>query len=315
MRRPARGIQIFSLSALDVLAMTTGVFVLLLVLLMPYYRKTFDAHDAIEAARAAAAAASAAADERDDDRAAVLQAATGRDAAIERLEAEIHALEQQIGARSQLAPVALPEGEASPVIDTLDLVFVIDTTASMRPVIRELASSMRGIVRILERMVPSVRVGVVSYKDRDSDAPVTALLPLTPTDPHLARIIAFVERLERTTASSRTVEEDVQLGLEAAMALRFRPKARQTLVLIGDAEVHRAFTREVLQRTERFVAAAAGRSLSTLFVTTPSSLARGNQARAFFEQVAAAGKGSFTDHAGSMTESVLLSVLSDPPVR
>ena len=44
MKRPNRSISIFSMSALDVLAMATGVFVLLLVMLMPYYRKTFDAN-------------------------------------------------------------------------------------------------------------------------------------------------------------------------------------------------------------------------------------------------------------------------------
>ena len=49
MRRPNRSISILSMSALDVLAMATGVFVLLLVMLMPYYRKTMDAEAEIEA--------------------------------------------------------------------------------------------------------------------------------------------------------------------------------------------------------------------------------------------------------------------------
>jgi hypothetical protein len=44
MRRRNRSISILSMSALDVLAMASGVFVLLLVILMPYYRKTMDAH-------------------------------------------------------------------------------------------------------------------------------------------------------------------------------------------------------------------------------------------------------------------------------
>ena len=56
MRRPSRQLAIFTLSALDVLAMATGVFVLLLVMLMPYHRKVADAHASIEAARIAEAA-------------------------------------------------------------------------------------------------------------------------------------------------------------------------------------------------------------------------------------------------------------------
>src|SRR5918994_5390793 len=55
MKRRHRTISILSMSALDVLAMATGVFVLLLVMLMPYYRKTMDAHAEIEGARIAAA--------------------------------------------------------------------------------------------------------------------------------------------------------------------------------------------------------------------------------------------------------------------
>ena len=55
MKRRNRTISILSMSALDVLAMATGVFVLLLVMLMPYYRKTMDAHAEIEGARIAAA--------------------------------------------------------------------------------------------------------------------------------------------------------------------------------------------------------------------------------------------------------------------
>ena len=47
MRRRNRDLVLFNLSALDVLATATGVFVLLAVLLMPYFRKTLDAQAAI----------------------------------------------------------------------------------------------------------------------------------------------------------------------------------------------------------------------------------------------------------------------------
>ena len=48
MKRRSRELSIFNLSALDVLATATGVFVLLVVMLMPYYRKSFDANAEIE---------------------------------------------------------------------------------------------------------------------------------------------------------------------------------------------------------------------------------------------------------------------------
>jgi hypothetical protein len=66
-----------------------------------------------------------------------------------------------------------------------------------------------------------------------------------------------------------------------------------------------------LFRAQSFVGGHDQRSISTLFVTTPSSLLHGNVARAFFVALANAGGGSFNDHAGSMIEGVLLSVFVD----
>ncbi len=39
MRRRSRETSIFNMSALDLLAMATGTFVLIVVILLPYYRK------------------------------------------------------------------------------------------------------------------------------------------------------------------------------------------------------------------------------------------------------------------------------------
>jgi hypothetical protein len=310
MRRRNRNISILSMSALDVLAMATGVFVLLLVMLMPYYRKTMDAHAEIDAARVATAAAHAevqllqarAARSRADAAAATQQAAE--------LDARAAALEQ--AARQKLAPnPAAREGPDSrhQVIEAIDVVFVIDTTASMGPVIRELAVSIRGIVRILERLVPSVRIGVVAYKDRDIPLPPVITFPLTPTDPYLPRIVGFLDNLEESPIGSRTIEEDVHLGLEAATLMHWRQDAKQVMVLIGDAEAHPENVNETFWRVRNFVQGNKLRSFSALFVTTPSSLSAGNVARSYFQALAKAANGTFNDHTGSMIESVLFSVL------
>jgi len=310
MRRRHRTISIFSMSALDVLAMATGVFVLLLVLLMPYYRKTLDANAEVEGARIAAAETLAevqslkttAARYRAEAGAAMEEAAE--------LDARAAALEQ--AARQKLAPrPAVQEGPdpKQQVIEAIDLVFVIDTTASMGPVIRELAVSIRSIVRIVERLVPSVRIGISAYKDRDIPLPPVITFPLTPTDPYLSRIVGFLDSLEESPIGSRTLEEDVHLGLEAATLMHWRPDARQALVVIGDAAAHAEYMNETFWRAQHFVQESELRTLSTLFVTTPSSLSAGQRARPYFQALAKAANGDFNDHTGSMIESVLLSVL------
>ena len=73
MKRPNRTLSIFTLSALDVLAVATGTFVLLVVLLMPYYQKSFDAQAEIEEVRVETANATV--------KAEALQQAAARDLA------------------------------------------------------------------------------------------------------------------------------------------------------------------------------------------------------------------------------------------
>jgi hypothetical protein len=312
MKRRHRTISILSMSALDVLAMATGVFVLLLVMLMPYYRKTLDANAEIEAVRVAAAETLA--EVRSLETTAARYRAEAGAAAQEAAELDARAAALEEAARQKIEPkpvVQLGPDPGQQVIEAIDLMFVIDTTASMTPVIRELAVSIRSIVRILQRLVPSVRIGVSAYKDRDTGLPPVVTFPLTATDPHLPRIIGFVESLDASPVGSRTLEEDVHLGLEAATLMRWRPDARQVLVVIGDAAAHAEYVNETFWRVQHFVEQNELRTVSTLFVTTPSSLSAGQRARPYFQALAKAADGDFNDHTGSMIESVLLSVLVD----
>lgn len=328
MRRAPRDLAAFTMSALDVLAMSTGVFVLLLVLLLPYYRKTLDAEArlahltaAIAASQAEAATTAARAAATGDEAAAVAQQAARLAQAAQALEAQAA---RDRAARPSLpkpVPVApkppTPQPQPLPALGTpvageMDLVFVIDRTASMTPVIGDLAMDLASIVRVLERLVPSLRIGVVAYSDRDTGQNPIAVSPLMPTDRFLPRIIQFVEGLHASTVSSPTPEEDVYLGLQTAVAMPMRPTAIQSLVLIGDASAHPGEVEPAMQLVRSFVArapAGSKRTVSALFVTTPGSRLRGQIDRVFFQDIARAGNGVFTDHAGSMIESVIASVL------
>ncbi|MEM7023572.1 MAG: vWA domain-containing protein [Pseudomonadota bacterium] len=316
MQRRSRDLSIFTLSALDVLAMATGVFVLLLVMLMPYHRKVQDAHAAIDAVRIAEAETISRVETVEDEgtlHRADAESAEAEAAALLARAAGLQeaAIEQQRAVLQRSAEKE-EEGEVTtPVIEAIDLIFVIDTTASMEPVLREVAHSLRGIVRILETLVPSVRIGVVAYRDRDTGLAPISTLPPTPTDHRLARIIGFVEGLASSPVGSRTVEEDLYLGLTTATSLPLRADAKQTIIVVGDAAAHRHEQAQTLFRAQNFVRGHDRRTISTLFVTTPSSLMHGNVARNFFLSLARAGDGAFNDHAGSMIEGVLLSVFVD----
>jgi hypothetical protein len=308
-KRADRSVVFLTLSALDTLAAAIGVFVLLVAFLMPYYQNSFDLETTLAETRVAHETTAAELDDvkkqiaEDNARAAELLAEASR------VSAKAASLEARAVPRPTTRPPTPPAGET--VVQELDLVFIIDTTASMTPVLTQLTRSMASLVRILEQLVPSLRIGVVAYRDYDTDPPLIRTLPLTETRVALDEILSFVASLRVSQVSSGDIQEAVYTGITTAGAFAFRPAARQALVLIGDAAAHFNEQAECLDYVRQFVAGSPKRTLSALFTETPSSLAFGNMDRAFFVKLAAAGNGNLTDHAASMTESVLLSVLVD----
>jgi hypothetical protein len=319
MRTPSRTVSIFTLSALDVLAMATGVFVLLVVMMMPYYRMTFDAgaemegirvsvselHAEIEADRRAAAGDAEAAGEIEAAAAAAEDEATRKREAASRLRAQ--------AAAQPPPPTVSPQPRTGDiqVVDALDLVFVIDASGSMGPVLTELSQSVGGIARVLEKLIPSLRVGIVAYRDYDVGGWVVSDLPLTPTRTNLAAAVAFAAGLRPATVGGATVTEAVYAGLERAVGMPFRPGAKHLIIVIGDASPHANEQGPALALARAFAAGGPRRAVSTLFVTTPAYLRFGSGDREFFARLAEAGGGTFSDHRGELLEGVLLSVLEE----
>jgi von Willebrand factor type A domain len=312
-KRVDRSVVLLTMSALDTLATAIGVFVLLVALLMPYYQNSFDLEETITALRVAHEQNAA---QLDDVKERIAEESAKADAALmeaQQVSAQAAAIEAAIQPQPKPSPKPADDTKGR-VVDALDLIFVIDSTASMTPVIADLASSLASVVRVLERMVPSIRIGVAAYNDRDTGQVPVAILPPTSGNEHLDRVIAFLERLQASTIGSRTIEEDVHLGIEAATLMKLRPEVRQTLVLIGDASVHLPLVDETIYRARNFVANHKHRTVSAMYISTPSSRSHNeNIPMTFFRAIAEAGKGTYTDHTGSMMESVLLSVLTPEP--
>jgi hypothetical protein len=308
-KRVDRTIVFLTLSALDTLATAIGVFVLLVAFLMPYYQNSFDLESTLEATRVAHEQKAAQLDDVQAQLAEETQKAATATAEAQAITMRIAALQKQTAVPPPKRPAPQPRGE--PVVAELDLVFAIDTTASMGPILNEVSRSMASIVRILESLVPSVRIGVVAYRDWDAEPPVIMTLPLTSTRDELQRVLTFVGNLRESRLGSYPIQEELRLGLYTAMALPWRPSARQAIVVIGDAAAHIPVQAETLDRARAFAEVSQRRTISALFTTTPSSLSIGNADRAFFVKLAEAGRGVFTDHVGRMTESILLSVLAE----
>lgn len=323
--KPRRNIEVLSISALDLFASALGVFVLIAILLFPYYLKQPSQQADVDGARAELSAmgealeavrlsAREAADARAEAAARLRQA----QAALADAEAVAANAGQSRDAAQQLADAAAAkmasvqsQPDANFALPDLDLVFVMDVTGSMDEEIRDVQSNLLGLVRVLTRLAPTLNVGFVAFKDRGDDYLIRSF-PLTAMrGGNLSRIQAFVERLEASGGGD--VPEPVAYALEQAIALSWRPEAEGRIVVIGDAPSHRPDWGAAFGEASAFSATSSGGSPGAATSRRISTIFTGKRAegREFFERLAGAGRGDFVRHRGQMMESVLLSVLDD----
>ncbi|MEM7023570.1 MAG: vWA domain-containing protein [Pseudomonadota bacterium] len=316
-----RAMEFLSISALDLFASALGIFVLMAILLFPFYLRqpsleielagaeaelAASGESLLEAERTAeseaerkatALAALAQAQER------LQQAQTAAASAAEALEqslAEAAASEDdQTASQRRMTPLS---------INDLDLVFVMDTTGSMRSELADVQANLLGVIRVLHRLAPSLRVGFVAFKDRGA-AYVTRSFPLRPmTDVNVREVIRFVGQMSAQGGGDDP--EPVDEALAVATAMPWRAGAQGRIIVIGDAPARPSGYQRTLQLAREFRASAPDpalpRTISAIYTGPPSSV------RQFFEQIATAGGGDFSAYQGQIIENVLLSVLHDP---
>ena len=113
----------------------------------------------------------------------------------------------------------------------LDVIFVIDATGSMGPVIEEVRVRLHDLARTIRRLVPLTRYGVVAYRDHDDEEFATRVAPLTLS---AAKVRRFLDALEAKGGGD--LPEAVDAGLEVAIeGAAWRAGARRVVIVVGDA--------------------------------------------------------------------------------
>ena len=246
--------EMLTISALDIFASALGVFMLVSILLFPYYLK----QPSIEAQQAGARAElAAAADDVVQAREAVADALQERAAAETMLveararlvEAEALAARaaqdpepQEVGAPAE--PETRGEQEVRIAITDLDLVFVMDTTGSMRHELADLQANLVGIIRILSRLAGSLRIGFVAFKDRGEE--------------YLTRDYSLQRMNEAYVAAFDDDPEPVDEALKAALAMPWRADAQGRIIVIGDAPAPAHRQGQALALAEQFRRSSPG---------------------------------------------------------
>jgi hypothetical protein len=111
----------------------------------------------------------------------------------------------------------------------LELVFVLDATGSMGPVIGTVKAQAERIVEILESQVESLRVGAVAFRTRDdSEMPQPATIDLTADR---AKLVAWLRTLKAQAGGEEAVGDALAAALDQ---MSWTAKARKVIVLVGD---------------------------------------------------------------------------------
>jgi hypothetical protein len=277
MRRRRGELQIFSLSMLDVIAGALGAFLIVVILLLPYYKK--ESTDFVERIR-------------------VLESELATtSAAAAASEATASAARSEADAAKTEAEAARAEAQTLRMTD-LDLVLAMDTTGSMRDEINELKANLDSLVRLLRALTASLRVGFVAYRDL-GEAYVTRDFPLTPMDDAgYQGLRAFIGALDADGGGDP--EEAVQLALEQAAAQTWREAANGYIIVVGDAPAHVADVARAYRLAADFSAGSDRRRVSVVAV---------GGGEGFFRELAEQGRGSFIRNRGELYESLLIALL------
>lgn len=128
----------------------------------------------------------------------------------------------------------------------LEIAFVMDTTASMRPMLDEARAGADSLLTFLADISGSMRAAYVAYRDHDNP-PVWTGQPLTTDIPAIRRFLFGLQ-----TQGGADLPEAVFEGLEACSKMKWNRDAERQLILIGDAPPHERDLLKLRQLLEQF---------------------------------------------------------------
>lgn len=201
--------------------------------------------------------------------------------------------------------------ESTSILPETDIVFVLDTTMSMRFEIEALKRELYVVVDVLERMMPSVGIGVVTFKDRFQRPPIRhhPVRRLTNEPENLTDLQRFLRTISIHNASGTNPDtpEAVLLALRQAVSTSFRRDIKErVIIVITDAYAY-AHEQNATFTLAREFAQTEGQRVAAVFVRTHT------ESELYLQQLADAGNGMLVHDRGSILANVLLSLLPQKP--
>ena len=194
----------------------------------------------------------------------------------------------------------------------LDLVVALDVSGSMGNQIVSLKTEVDQLTSVLIRLTPSLGMGMVVFGDQYWDEPVTtfALREVSASAAERDAFARFVVGLDANMGlgAGRNPDgpEAFLRALTEAVGMNWRPDAElRMIVLITDNPAYAHEMDRAVADAASFAAAGNSR-VSTVYIRTGDR----PEAEAFLQRVASAGLGQFVrDTGGSITVTLLLSLM------
>jgi len=223
-------------------------------------------------------------------------------------------------------PESNPNASFAKVSD-LEIMFVIDTTASMGNQINELTASISDLIMMLQALSKNLKIGVVEYKDFKCPTPFT-LFPLTEipdtrnSEPRqIADIKHYLSTLKANAPNNTDWEEAVELGIEKAVQqpwLRAEStnnnSLKQMIFVIGDAGPLNPETyNKAISLARSWQNGHESRKLNTVFIPNPPrvNIHPYSYQRDFFIKLADSGGGTYSENYSLMMRDIIEVIIND----
>ncbi len=337
MKRRSKEINIFSISALDLFASGMGAFILITIILIPYFPNEAPPEEVVAALKAERDTAQARVDgvqtQLDLAQANLQECRNNEDQCLQNaqaLEAQIAALTEQLAAaqntesglqqcqttlkqceiKQAITQAELDEIKNAPKLQfpPLDLVIALDSTRSMGDEVAGIKSEIRQLLKLLTALSADVGIGIINFKDRCDFPSVTAFPLQKMTSSNLSSISRFTNGI--TTGSGECNEDQPEAfaqALSKAVSMPWRSVTKvKVIVIITDNPAYPEFENKAIASARRFASQGAGFHVSTVHANNVASEPNTVQ---FLKSVARAGKGEFVGGGGgSFTATILLAI-------
>jgi len=283
MKSRNREINVFNMSALDLFASALGAFILIAVILFPYFPNTGDSAEKVEAVKKMLAEARGALEQKEDE--------------LEEQRRQNKAME------SKLKTAQLPH---------LDLVIALDITGSMGAQVDGLKNEIKALSAILNQWAASFSIGVIAFGDRKWDTPLTVfqLRAISGSVANNNAMESFVNGINirmglGAGSNSDDGSEAIGSALRRAIAMPWRMESeRKVIVIISDHPAYKDEIQTTYSAARNFAGQGGGRRVSTVVVGQKNA-----ETDAYLERLAKEGRGTAVPGGGSMTANILMALL------